>query len=191
MHIRWLKGVNTKHESQSSLEELTSWKMDAAVLDWNVSWVFDIENSPRDKPFSCVIKMENKPTESLGAFPLLSLMIISTEVHISEQSCKVNTIFFYSPLKESQITSLVLLRPQWVIPHASWMEWGYFHDILFKHVQFFNQLVCSPLVYIYIHTIYRALQRTIPIFGHYFIISIKCWCHMQYIIYFCFLGQAG
>lgn len=131
MHIRWLKGVNTKHESQSSLEELTSWKMDAAVLDWNVSWVFDIENSPRDKPFSCVIKMENKTTESLGAFTLLSLMIISTEVHISEQSCKVNTIFFYSPLKEPQITSLVLLRPQWVIPHASWMEWGYFHDILF------------------------------------------------------------
>lgn len=25
--------------------------MDAALLDWNVSWVFNIENSPRDKPF--------------------------------------------------------------------------------------------------------------------------------------------
>lgn len=64
--------------------------MDAAVLDWNVSWVFKIENSPRDKPFSCVIKKENKATEHFGAFPLFSLLIISTKVHFPEQSCKVN-----------------------------------------------------------------------------------------------------
>lgn len=115
--------VNTKHESQSSLEELTSWKMDAAVLDWNVSWVFDIENSPRDKPFSCVIKMENKTTESLGAFPLLSLMIISTEVHISEQSCKVNTIFFTPLLKNHKLPPLFYLDHNELFPmHREWNE---------------------------------------------------------------------
>lgn len=123
MHIRWLKGVNTKHESQSSLEELTSWKMDAAVLDWNVSWVFDIENSPRDKHFSFVIKMENKTTESLGAFPLLSLMIISTEVHISEQSCKVNTIFFTPLLKNHKLPPLFYLDHNELFPmHREWNE---------------------------------------------------------------------
>lgn len=58
--------------------------MDVVVLDWNVFWVFDIENLLRDKFFSCVIKMENKLIESFGVFFLLFLMIILIEVYILE-----------------------------------------------------------------------------------------------------------
>lgn len=132
---------------------------------------------------------ENKATGRFGAFSLFSLLIISTEDHFPEQSCKVNDDIFTFLWKKSQITSLVLLRPQWVIPLASWMEWGYFHDILFFNMFSFLTNLSVLLLFTYISIQYIELCNVCQVLVTNLLYSLSVWCHTQYIIYFCFLGQ--